>query len=761
MPSEEDWNQVLIYGQRVRHITFDEGAENVSLSIFSVIAEYRPRTYVLPRLQHLTWRAETPAGLERCTLFLNPDLESLALEIGTRLSQLSAFLADMSSRTRLLKFAFTSPAALPDNFTELLQPQDSLEDVVLVVPGTLSRNVGRWTSQLPMLRSIQLDLTGKTVEAVGGFFEDVRVPSRPATPVFDEIDSGIFSAHDVDLFGHRKSSIQFNGDPAPRTAFGRVRRMHLTGEAGIVSTFIKRLTGSLHHLELVIEEPPNKDDWKELTSTIGERFGNTLHSLRIVSKAPSKSADLSRSTGSLRRESSYHHHHLSLENLLSMNHLTRLEIDFFDSVIFHKADIAHLALSCPSLEVLKLCPHSHFHSHRRAPHLSLADVAPLVVHCRALHTLAITVSADKGSDELLDSEFPSSTALSNLHVGHSWAKNPLQVGILLSLFAPYLHNLQWYHEKDETGHGDANAGAWQAVAECLPHLQHLRLTERSRIPFSPQDDTSLVLSPTEENGADAPSAMNEDVFIKPRSAEHSVQTAPPALVVHSVQTTPEIPAAVVGPPAAEFDMVVNVPSILVTMDEGVQTEPPLPAVEIAPPVTPVSTMEKGIQVSPPEVQPASVPNGVLNKSQEANKPSSGLAPKPTPKPAVKPARRPVAHYPKPITRVERWRYFLLPSMLPSLPSWIPALPALPSVTSVVTTVLSVVAFSWHVFVAYPLTFPFRILQFFISSLHARRRSPYDDGTIYMKFVPPSRFASRDDMSSTISDESNIVPRVRS
>ena len=109
---------MLKYGERVRRLTYIESAGNVNPNVFPIIEQHRPRTYILPNLLTLVWRVETPAGLDRAALFLNPDLLHMTLEVGTRVPQLDAFLADLSRRTKLLSFSFTSATPLPDKFTD-------------------------------------------------------------------------------------------------------------------------------------------------------------------------------------------------------------------------------------------------------------------------------------------------------------------------------------------------------------------------------------------------------------------------------------------------------------------------------------------------------------------------------------------------------------------------------------------------------------------------------------------------------------------
>ena len=155
-------------------------------------------------------------------MFLNPELEELILEVGTRFPQIDSFLSDMSSRTRLKSFSFSSPTSLPDSFTELLHRQSTLEKLVLVAPGALSPGVGKWASGLPKLHTLQLDLTGRSVIAVEGFFDDIPAQDGYATPSVDgSSDSGVFSEEDpeIDFTEIKKSSLRLTGDLPGKAAF--------------------------------------------------------------------------------------------------------------------------------------------------------------------------------------------------------------------------------------------------------------------------------------------------------------------------------------------------------------------------------------------------------------------------------------------------------------------------------------------------------------------------------------------------------------
>lgn len=497
-----------------------------------MLDEGRPRTYILPHLKQLTWRAETPAGLGRCSMFLNPELEELILEVSAKFPQIDSFLSDMSSRTHLKSFHFNSPTSLPESFTELLHRQTTLEKLVLVAPGALSPGVGKWASGLPKLQTLQLDLTGRSVIAVEGFFDDISGQDGYATD--GSSDSGVFSEEDpeIDFTEIKKSSLRLTGDLRSKAAFSQLRELQLTGEAANIAVFLKHLTSSLTQLDLVIEDPPDKVDWQDLSVVMCERFGQTLQSLRVTATGSSRFSDLVRSTSRAEAPS----RHLSLEHFTSMPKLIRLEIDLPESVIFHNSDLALLAQTCPSIEILKLCPVARFPSSSAPPQITLQGIAPLTTHCRRLHTLALVLNAKGGTEKVLESREASSRSLLRLHVGHSWVGEPLHVTILLSHLAPYLDNLKYFHEKNRPGFIEANARAWTTVSEYLPHLQSLRLVERRPVLLS-----AVVPPTTSEKGVDATTTtVDRGVNATRPTAESSVQSSPKLLVDRMIEAKPDL-----------------------------------------------------------------------------------------------------------------------------------------------------------------------------------------------------------------------------
>ena len=452
-------------------------------------------------------------------MFLNPGIQIVNLQVENRIPQLNAFLTDISSRTKLKGFSFNSSANLPDEFTELLAPQKSLEKVVLVAPGALSSGVGRWIASLSHLKCLQLDLTGRSPIAVEGFFDELRPRTGDSTPSsIGSTDSGIFSGDDLDFTEIRKSAMRLTGDLPSKGSFSKLRKLHLTGEVANIAVFLKHFdSNSIVHLDIVIEDPPDNTDWQDLSGLICDCFSDTLQTLRISATASSKFADLVRSTSRAEPPTK----RLSLEQLSNLTNLIRLDIDLPESVVFEPVDIECLAKACPNLEILRLCPLARFPP-PHLPKITLASLAPLTIHCERLHTLAVVFNATPGSSILLQSQTASSPSLLRLHVGHSWAADPLQISILLSHLMPRLESLKWFQEKSRGGLIEAHAKSWQLVSETLPHLQLLRLTEKSflKIPELPEIFTS-------EKSVDATVSLSScGVEARPQLVDASIQISP-------------------------------------------------------------------------------------------------------------------------------------------------------------------------------------------------------------------------------------------
>ncbi|KAI0308288.1 hypothetical protein B0F90DRAFT_1681661 [Multifurca ochricompacta] len=449
-PAPEHWEKVLQYGERVRRLTYDESSKSVSPSIFPIIEDHRPRTYILPNLTTLVWRVETPAGLDHLPLFLNPELQNLSLDITPRIPQVGDVLADISRRTKLTSFSLTSLAPLPDDLPRLLAPQTELDKLALMAPGALTTGLGRWVASLERLRALQLDLTGRPSKAIDDFFRHVGasgsgVDSPNSTR---SRDSGVFSGEDIDFSeikkSMKKSKQRHVEERAPISgAFVPLRILQLTGEVATIVSFLRRIASPLTQLELVIEDPFDKADWRNLCVLLSQSFGDSLQSLKISASGASRFNDLVRSTSRAEVVS----RRLSLESLTALPQLMRLDIDLPESVIIQNSDIAQVAEACPNLEILR-------------------------------STLAVVVDGDATNPQMFLHRAVSSRTLLKLHLGHSWVREPLTAVLALSHLAPHADTLRWFHEKNRPGFIETHALGWQRVAEMLPHLQDVRLTER-------------------------------------------------------------------------------------------------------------------------------------------------------------------------------------------------------------------------------------------------------------------------------------------
>ncbi|KAF9015568.1 hypothetical protein BDQ17DRAFT_1230154 [Cyathus striatus] len=564
-PREEDWAAILRYSERVRRLSYDETASNFSASIFPILVEHRPRTYILPRLQELTWKVETTEGLDRCTLFLNPGLQIVNLELGAKLPQLSPFLADMSSRTKLTGFSFISPTSLPDSFTELLLRQNELERITLVAPGALSPGVGRWVASLPNLKHLQLDLTGRSMIAVEGFFDELRPRSGDSTPSsVASTDSGVFSGEELDFSEIRKSALRLTGDLKSKGSFVQLRRLQLSGDVSNITVFVRHLECPLTHLDLVIEDPPDNADWQDLSTMICDKFSDSLQSIRVSATGSSRFNDLLRSTSRVEPANG----RLSLEHFNSLPNLTRMDIDLPESVVFIASDIKNIALACPKLEILRLCPLARFPQHAGPPKLTLEDLAPLMRACRYLHTLSITFNALPGSSETLETRIMHPSCLLRFNVGHSWISDPLQVAILLSHLSPRLENLKWFQEKNRPGYIEANATNWQAVSQIFPHLQRVRALEKS---FS---ETGIPLRPeTFDKAVDATvKTVDRGILAQVMTANTAIQWSP-SLVDCSIDAVPRTVSAFVDatPESRQIGIDATPPVVSVAIEAVVST----------------------------------------------------------------------------------------------------------------------------------------------------------------------------------------------
>ncbi|EPT04053.1 hypothetical protein FOMPIDRAFT_1114668 [Fomitopsis schrenkii] len=567
-PEPEDWAKLLTYGERVRSISYVESSGSVSPTVFPVLEELRPKQWLLPNLTSLTWKSETAAGLERCKLFLGPELRGLTMEVGTKHPKLQDLLVEIASHKRLSALSFTLHTNLPDNFTDIFQNNVALERVCIAAPGALAARVGKWISMLPSLQSLQIDLTGRTTTAVEGFFDDISPGSGYSTPSsVGGTDSGVFSGEEFDFSEVRKSAARLTRDGPRRGAFAQLSNLKLSGDAANVATFLKHITSPLATLELVIDDPPASDDWQDVCSLVSEQFGYTLSVLRVSASSASRFSELVRSTS---RGGDTPTRYLPLHYLAYLPRLVCLDIDLPESVVFSEEDVAHLARICPSLEVLRLCPLARFPPSVGPPPLTLNGLAPLTMNCRRLHTLAVVVNATEGLESIFSTRAMSSRSLLRLNVGHSYIVDPLQVSVLLSHLAPHLNVLKWFNEKNRAGVIETNAVSWQKVSEILPALQDIRLRERRQ--QAPPPTPVYVPPQTSEKAVNATViTVDEGILAVPQVDDEGGVQAEVELEDVGVQMSPEVESVAIDATPLLIDTgVMVVPAVT---DHAVDTHP--------------------------------------------------------------------------------------------------------------------------------------------------------------------------------------------
>ena len=558
----------------------------MSPSIFPIIDEHRPRTYILPNLTTLVWRVETPSGLDHLHLFLNPELQNLTLEVSPRIPHIGNILADISRRTKLASFSLTSLAPLPDDIPRLLAPQTDLDRFAIMAPGALSSSLGGWVASLERLRALQLDLTGRTGKAVDDFFRHVGAVSSGSgmnTPNSTRSrDSGVFSGEDIDFTeikkSMKKSKKRSVEERAPIVgAFVTLRVLQLTGEVPTIVSFLRRIASPLTHLDLVIEDSFDKNDWRNLCVLLSQSFGGSLESLKISAGGASRFNDLVRATSRGEAVS----RRLSLESITSLPYLIRLDIDLPESVIIENSDIAQVAVACPSLEVLRLCPTARFPIASGPPSVTLDGLAVLTARCRNLETLAVVVNGDAVDPQMYLSRIVSSRTLLKLHLGHSWVREPLTAALALSHLAPHADTLRWFHEKNRPGFIETHALGWQRVLEMLPHLQDVRITERWIAgipePAEPRQmvDKGVSVKPTmrDRDIQASPKMANTGTQAVPRTSE-KVISARPSSVSTGVDATPAVADQVVDAVSSAVEVGIMASPIMISQEvDAVAPEP--------------------------------------------------------------------------------------------------------------------------------------------------------------------------------------------
>ncbi|KAH8119942.1 hypothetical protein DFH11DRAFT_19304 [Phellopilus nigrolimitatus] len=567
-PQVGDWKRVLVHGERVQKIAYNESVGNVHPSIFSVIEECKTRDYILPNLKALHWKVESAEGLERSLLFLTPQLRCLSVEIGSGIPQdeLAEFLTEVSSCTRLTTLSITSPTRLPHYLPRLMQQQTTLEKVALVAPGALSPSIGRWVSSLSSLRSLQIDVGDRSDGVIASFFNGVPTSGR-SSPGFMSPDFVM-----TPLSG-AESTVLVNF--AMESGFKQLRHLSITGEVGSAANFLARVSAPLEAIELALDEPEEAKEWRSLWTILSRQYRNSLRSFVISPSGNSRFVDLIRSTARGDNVS----RRLRLDGLELLPNLTRFEVDLPESRVFLDQDLQNLALSCPNLEVVKLCPLSRWPISHGPPKATLAGLALLTANCKRMHTLHIPIHACRTENTSLFEIETSSQSLVRLHVGHSWVDDPLGVAILLSHFAPYLEGIKFFHEKNRPGYIEAHSVGWQRVSEILPQLQQLRLHERSQSPAVVERVPAPIVPPSPPSYIRLPGTpqlkktVSRAVQVKPPTADFNSQTK--ANVRHKNISTKPMPSDM-------HDQIVDARPYV--RDESISVAPPVreQAVDVRP-----------------------------------------------------------------------------------------------------------------------------------------------------------------------------------
>jgi len=387
----------------------------------------------------------------------------------------------------------------------------------------------------------------------------------------------VFSSEDIDFTEIKKSMKKSRqraavDDRAPISgAFTALRSLQLTGEVPAVVAFLRRIASPLAQLELVIEDPFDKADWRNLCVLLSQSFGDSLQSLKISASGASRFNDLVRSTTARAEAVS---RRLSLESLIGLPCLTRLDIDLPESVIIQNSDVAQLAEACPNLEILRLCPTARFPVSTGPPSLTLDGLAQLTARCRNLETLAVVVNGDAADPQMYLHRVVSSRTLLKLHLGHSWVREPLTAALALSHLAPHADTLRWFHEKNRPGFIETHALGWQRVAEMLPHLQDVRLTERWIAGRAELPEPRHMV----DKAVDAKPVMRDRVVQAAAKTTSTATQAAPQTTEKAVSAWPRARStAVDATPAVKSQGVDAVPS---AVEQGVMASPTMVSREI-------------------------------------------------------------------------------------------------------------------------------------------------------------------------------------
>jgi hypothetical protein len=172
------------------------------------------------------------------------------------------------------------------------------------------------------------------------------------------------------------------------------------------------------------------------------------------------------------------------------------------------------------------------------------------------------------------SRIVSSRTLLKLHLGHSWIREPLTAALALSHLAPHADTLRWFHEKNRPGFIETHALGWQRVAEMLPPLQDVRLTERWVAGFAEPPEPRQMA----DKAVSAKPAMRERVVqATPKMTDTATQAAPRTSEKVVSARPLAISTGVDATPAVADRVVDAVPSVV---EEGVMVSPAMVSREV-------------------------------------------------------------------------------------------------------------------------------------------------------------------------------------
>ena len=600
-------------------ISYNESAGIIHPSIFSTLAQCKAQ--ILPNLRSIQWRCDSTAGLDRSVLFLGPHLRSISIDIGGGIpsDDLARYLKTVSSSTRLTALSITSPSRLPPLLPNILQQQTTLERVCLLAPGALTPSNGRWLSSITSLRSLQINVGDCSDGVIASFFNGLPT-SEESIPGFASPDLVMTPLSTAD------STVLVNFSMEP--GFKQLRHIIISGEIKSTASFLARVSAPLESIKLILTEPEDEKEWRTLWIIISRHFKNSLRSISISSTSNRQGT---RDENVARR--------LRLDGLENTEHprvkfpyLTHFDVDLVESRIILDQDLQHLATACPNLEVVKLCPLSCWPVGQGPPKTTLTGVALLTAGCERLHTLHIPIHAFKTGDPSLLEIETSSQSLRMLHLGHSWVRDPMEVAIHLSHFAPYLESLKFFHERNRPGFVEAHCTGWQQVNDILPQLQQLRLHERSQtqsfeivrrsfpssIPPSPPSYIRLSTSPgplkkyVSRSTQAGPSTTDRGMQTKVNTRNKNISTKPVPEDMHDIFVEARPLAQSLGIDATPKMQDEGIQMQPLSISKLVETCPPPERITVDASTSPVREVFEEFEIESNKPEP--VPSGPITRS---------------------------------------------------------------------------------------------------------------------------------------------------